>query len=268
MAGSSDYFADRSYLISFPKCGRTWLRLMMGKALALHSGVPASLNDMLALRTVSRQIPGLPEIRVTHEDRPHERSAKDLADDKRAFRHKRVILLVRDVRDVMVSLYFQNSRRTADQSLPEEMLKDIDTFVRSDVGSLDSFLTFYKIWYQARTIPRAFLLVRYEDMHADPEGELRKVLDFAGVKGLKEADIQEAVTFAKFENMRELELAGAGNRKMLAPGNVDDPESFKTRRGKVGGYWDYLSEETVEYINRRADAELPKYYGYDFASNS
>jgi hypothetical protein len=141
----SDYFADRACLISFPKCGRTWLRLMMGKALAVHGGIDASLNDMLALKPITRQVAGVPEIHVNHESRPHEKRASELSADKREFRHKRVILLIRDVRDVMVSMYFQNTRRASDQNLPQDSLKDIDAFVRSEIGSLESFLTFYRV---------------------------------------------------------------------------------------------------------------------------
>ena len=40
--------------------------------------------------------------------------------------------------------------------------------------------------------------------------------------------------------MKKLEAAGAFDSKILKPGNVTDPESFKVRRGKVGGYREYL----------------------------
>jgi hypothetical protein len=108
--------------------------------------------------------------------------------------------------------------------------------------------------------------MRYEDMHADPYTHLRRAFDCVGVTGISDETIREAVEFARFENMRELELAGTGNRKMLTPGSPDDPESFKTRRGVVGGYRDYLSDELIDYINSRAAQELPQFYGYVFDS--
>lgn len=263
---NSDYFADRAYLISFPKCGRTWLRLMMGRALALHAGIDVELNDMLALRPLAERIPGVVDIRVTHEGHPHQRHVEELKKeaDKRNFRHKRVILLIRDVRDVMVSMYFQNTRRTSDQRLSPELLEDLETFVRSGVGSLDSFLTFYRIWYEAREIPRRFLVVRYEDLHADSNTQLRRVLDCVGLTSVSDEVIDNAVEFARFENMRAMELAGASSRKMLVPGDANDPESYKTRKGVVGGFQEYLSPSLADYITERARKELPDFYGYSY----
>ena len=39
----------------------------------------------------------------------------------------------------------------------------------------------------------------------------------------------------------------------MRPGKKNDGESLKVRRGKVGGYVDYLDEEILEYIQRVVD---------------
>jgi hypothetical protein len=72
----------------------------------------------------------------------------------------------------------------------------------------------------------------------------------------------EALDFSRFENMQKLEAAGAFDSKILRPGDVRDPESFKVRRGKVGGYREYLSAEDQAYA---ADAltKLDSRFGYD-----
>jgi len=72
---------------------------------------------------------------------------------------------------------------------------------------------------------------------------------------------QAALEFSRFENMQKLEAAGAFDSKILLPGDVRDPESFKVRRGKVGGYREYLSLEDQRYA---ADAltELDARFGY------
>ena len=51
----------------------------------------------------------------------------------------------------------------------------------------------------------------------------------------------------------------------LHPGDVRDPESFKVRRGKVGGYREYLSLEDQKYA---ADAlmKLDPRFGYNSGS--
>ena len=43
--------------------------------------------------------------------------------------------------------------------------------------------------------------------------------------------------------MREIEATEAFGDKILAPRDVTDEESFKVRRGKVGGFSEYLSLE-------------------------
>ena len=35
------------YLISYPKCGRTWLRVMIGKAVMLHFNLPDTEDNLL-----------------------------------------------------------------------------------------------------------------------------------------------------------------------------------------------------------------------------
>jgi len=44
---------------------------------------------------------------------------------------------------------------------------------------------------------------------------------------------EEALKFAGFENMQKLEAAGAFDSKILRPGDVRDPESFKVVEAMV-----------------------------------
>jgi len=71
----------------------------------------------------------------------------------------------------------------------------------------------------------------------------------------------EALEFSRFENMQKLEAAGAFDSKILHPGDVRDPESFKVRRGKVGGYREYLSAEDQAFA-ASALAKLDVRFGY------
>jgi hypothetical protein len=58
--------APRVSIVSFPKSGRTWLRVLIGKALCEHAGLDDQKifdKDMLAEAT------SLPKINYTHEGR-------------------------------------------------------------------------------------------------------------------------------------------------------------------------------------------------------
>jgi hypothetical protein len=53
----------------------------------------------------------------------------------------------------------------------------------------------------------------------------------------------------------------------LRAGDVRDPESFKVRRGKVGGYAEYLSVEDQQYA-AVAIQKLDPRFGYSIKTQS
>lgn len=264
------WYAHRNtdvYLISYPKCGRTWLRLMIGRAISRHFGLPET-EDVLFLRSNRRYHPGAPRIMVIHEDRPMLRTPQELQTVKTRYRDKKVIFLARDPRDVIVSSYFEMKMRgrlfgenpyephsaTFDGSLPE--------FIQQRRGGFDTLLAYYNIWAQNRGLPQDFLLVRYEDIKTDPAAELRRVLDFLGLSAISQATINEAVSFASFENMRKMEAEGRFQSGMLKPADQADQDSYKTRKGKPGGYIDHLSPQEIVTLNKKMYQELDPFFGY------
>lgn len=244
------------YVLSFPKCGRTWLRVMIGKALMLHHGIDD--GDFMELGKLAERRPDIPLIRFKHDDNPHYKSPDELVTSKREYRDLPVILLVRDIRDTVVSAYFQMTRREARYRFDGTM----SAFLYCPRGSVDTIIRFYNIWADQRDAPGKFLLVRYEDLHERAEAELRRVLDFIGVRDVSDETIRQAVAFSQFENMRQMERGDRLGSWRLQPGNPDDPESYKTRKGKVGGYVEYLSESEVAELNEKIRRELSPVYGY------
>jgi len=61
--------------------------------------------------------------------------------------------------------------------------------------------------------------------------------------------------------MKKLEAVGAFTSKILQATDVRDPESFKVRRGKVGGYTDYLTGGDLAYA-AQAMKKLDTRFGY------
>jgi len=109
----------------------------------------------------------------------------------------------------------------------------------------------------------AISALRYEDLRLDPEAELRRIIRFLdGSEDL--ASIRHAVAFASVENMRAMEERRtfwlAGTR--MAPRDRANPDSFKVRRAKVGGYRDYFDDEQVVRIDELVRAKLSPIYGY------
>jgi hypothetical protein len=243
-------------LISYPKCGRTWLSMLLSRALANHAGLAEV--DYLANDLLGGKVPGLPHIRISHDDNPHWKTPRTLGRSKARYRDKKVILLVRDPRDVVVSMYFERSRRE------RVYTGTLHEFLHEPRGSLDTILAYYDVWARERARPRGFCLVRYEDLKDDTAGQLRRLLRFVGLEEIVDAHVEEAVRFTSFESMRAMEAGDVLGTGRLRARDPSDPESFKTRKGKVGGYADYLCAEEIAWMEQRIRATLPPFYGYAY----
>jgi hypothetical protein len=238
-------------VISYPKSGRTWLRVLLGKALCLQYGLTAdSILDTLAITAAA----GLPRADFSHDgtDLHDALDHAALSEDKGAYRHRKVIFLARDVRDVLVSSYFEATKR-ADlfdankRSLFEGTLSE---FVRSPIFGVRKVAVFYDIWARNRAVPKDFLLVHYEQLRVAPGELLQRVLRFIGADDVARSHIAEATSFGSFANMRRLEKADMFDDPRLRPGDPSDPESYKVRRGVVGGYIDYLASDDIVHVER------------------
>jgi hypothetical protein len=164
--------------------------------------------------------------------------------------------MIRDLRDAAISNYFQVTRREASFD------GDLTAWLRAPRGSVGSMLRYYSVWAAQRHVPSQFLLLRYEDLRENTARELRRVCDFVGLPAVTDATIAKAVEFASFEQMRKREAARPADGTPLAPGKQGDQESFKTRRGKVGGYSDYLTPDDAAWLDERIRRELDPFYGY------
>ncbi|MBI5154684.1 sulfotransferase domain-containing protein [Candidatus Poribacteria bacterium] len=255
-------------LISFPKCGRTWLRLAIGRALQVHFKLEGEgiEEQILKLKKLHRFDFRIPEFLVDHEDNPQFKRPEELTRTKEKFAGTRVIFLVRDPRDVAVSLYFQVSKRLTDaaiaslrQRLAAEGIEDrakryegtMSEFVREPVGSYLTILEYYRAWLSNRRVPKSFLLVRYEDMQKGLEQELARVFDFLEIGGIAPETLSQAAEFTQFDKMRQMEAQGRFDVRAMSPADSADAESFKTRRGVIGGYREYLQAGDIAWMNEK-----------------
>lgn len=252
-------------IASFGKSGRTWLRVLLWRYFARKHGF------------VSDSISGFDEFRHRHPDVPvlfftHDNYLKDyLGHDRKAelYREFPVVLLVRDPRDTAVSQFFQwKHRMTARKKVINGYpLSDVSVhdFIAGEEAGIPKIIQFMNDWASAAPAISRLLVVRYEDLRADTGKQLRRILEFLGEQPA-DSDIEDAVKFASIDNMRRMELENArkaGAQRSMKPGNADDPSSFKVRRGKVGGWTDYVSEEQAAALNVLVREKLNPVYGYN-----
>jgi hypothetical protein len=253
-------------ILSVPKSGRTWLRAFLCAYFCKRFGLE------FTLRPARYNAPGFPRVVFSHDLFEH-RTKGDRWDrvrgkylvPKRALRKAKILLLARDPRDCFVSLYLQLTRRDPNAPLElrqksvSEMLRDPRFGVRAVVSTMNE-------WMNEFSERDNFTVIRYEALRASPPEQFRALLAFLGESAPDAAIFHEALEFSRFENMQKLEAAGAFDSNILHPGDVRDPESFKVRRGKVGGYREYLSAEDQAFA-ASALAELDPRFGYDGSSD-
>ena len=244
-------FATARYVVvSFPKSGRTWLRATLTFYFeARYDLVDPPLLEFANLHYMDRRIP---KVFFTHDDDPNARP-EELSRDKSPYRKKHVLFLARDPRDVSVSMFFHRSKRSLDLELP------IFDFVSGRAGGLRTTIEFMNIWAEVLDRQPHSHCVAYEAMHAQPGETLAEVLRFLGEEPDMRA-VQAAVERARFDNLKAMEKQGAFESNRLTAVDVEDSDSFKVRRGKVGGYADYFDAEQREEIDALVSQTLSPFY--------
>ena len=106
-----------------------------------------------------------------------------------------------------------------------------------------------------------FALLRYEMIRSAAVESFHQLLEWLGETEPETSVLEQAVEFSRFENMQKMEATGAFDSKILRPGDASDVESFKVRRGKVGGFEDYLCVEDQQYA-AAAMQNLNSQFGY------
>lgn len=254
-------------LISWGKSGRTWFRVMLSRFYQIKHGLPA--NRLLEFDNLHRVQPLVPKVLFSHNN--YMRDYLHSEDKLSHFRGKKVVLLVRDPRDVAVSQFFQwkyrmrpHKKRLNDYP-PHGADISVWDFVCDPKCGVPRIVEFFNGWADVLTdLQDKLLVIRYEDMRKDPVGVMTRVLAFVGTPGAPE-DVAKAVEFASYENMKKLEtkrsFKGSGAR--VKPGDKGNPNSFKVRRAKVGGYRDYFDDDKVRELDAEVTSTLDPMFGYN-----
>ena len=222
-------------LVSFPKSGRTWIRYacaVAGVELKFtHAGHPTHLQELCK-----------PWVGIPPE-----------------LEHEPVIFMHRNPLDTCVSLYHQllhkdliPNRKTwrwmEERNKPLPPL-DINKFVTHKHYGIRLICQFNRGWLKhIQNVDGAYVL-SYERLKAEPDrtfNELFKVMGHPKVNG---THIARDTTFIK---MRNIQNSGQGDIWRMRKSVKGNEESAKVRKGKVRGYVDYLTPDTIDTCRRIA----------------
>lgn len=276
-----EVWPDDIFLVSFPKSGNTWTRFLLGNLMN-----PDKPVGFAAIESTVPDIAVFPRADFRKLKPPRLIKSHDCFDP----RYRRVVYIIRDPRDVAVSLYYYAKK-----------VKNID-----DSFSLEAFVTrmlvagrsYNGTWGEhagswlvnstniaefsqhgdgagahpagsaypmnavgARGHGREFLLVRYEDLLMDAHAGLHRIADFLGLQASSER-IEQAVARSSADSMRKLESAQNLQWQTTRETRKDIPF---VRQAKSGQWRTALSAKSIAEIES-AWGHLMRLTGYEFAS--
>ena len=264
--------AERSDLliIAHPKSGNTWLKAMLSRLYQVRFGFPEQFLNKSD--EYARRNPAVPRLAATNGYYSYEGAVgEELKRADSTLRDKAIVFLPRHPLDIAVSWFFQFTKRQSahKQELINAFIeRPVDKytvsmweFVRnSDIG-VEFLIDYLNGWHAALAELERAITVRYEDLRTNPEFELARINALLG-EDFSDQEIADAVAWASVDNLRQMESEGKFRQGGMTLRNPDDPNSFKVRRAKIGGYRDYFNGDELNELDALVQARLDPALGY------
>jgi hypothetical protein len=242
----ANHAAYTTFVLSYPKCGRTWHRALVGFYLTslLNEDSKRALDlPYLCSRT------GIRPILYTHNGSnptDHLPLSSRLVASPIEWQDRDVLLLIRDPYDAIVSAYHHVKHRE------RQFQGTISEFIETEAYGIDKYLTALSRWLDNRHLARKFMMISYEQIHRDTIGTLRDTLRFAGLAQIDDKLAADAVAACAFDRMKEYEANDLFSSEILR-NSSGKPEAAKVRRGQVGAARAELAPDDRQKIHKAVE---------------
>lgn len=225
------------YLVNeHPKCGATWLKLM--------------LADALDLKPWTKEAPVMRSCVM-----------QDCTLTTRG--GCRTVLLFRDGRDVMVSYYYhalflndyqngalvQRMRALCPcedyDDIRTNLLPFMKTVLANPVYPYFNWIDFVRAWAGREDLVRT----RYEDLRRNTPGELARLVHALTGEQMDPARAEAVAEHHSMAKMRQRRIDGGR-------GSTQKAQTSFVRKGSVGGWTDSFTDEALDWFEARAGDEL------------
>ncbi|MCO6441866.1 MAG: sulfotransferase domain-containing protein [Nitrococcus mobilis] len=255
-------------IIVHPKSGGTWLRVMLFRLFQRKYALPA--RRVMKTDELQHYNQTLPRFIVSNGHYSYEAAVREVLTNEPAD-DKQLIFLARHPCDIAVSWHLQFTRRISAakrELILHELHQPIDyktiplwEFVMHPELGLPGLIDYHNQWAEFCAGRDNGLIVRYEDLRADTRATLQRITARLG-ETFSDAELDEAVEFASFDNLRRLEEANYFHNASLRLQDRNDPSRYKVRRGKVGGFRDDFEPAQAEEMEALVRAHLSPILGY------
>ena len=245
-------YPDDTFLVSFPRSGNTWTRFLVCNLI--------NPDDPVNFAKLESRIPEIYDVtdrNLRKFPRPRIIKSHECFDP----RYKKIVYIVRDPRDVLISYYeFQLKRRVITEacSLEEFVPRFMESEIEPKTGSWRDHVV---SWTATRGGQKNFLLLRYEEMLADTQKESTKIASFLGLDTSPER-IARAVALSSADRMRKLEKEQSRQWKETKKTRQDKPF---VRKAASGGWKTILPERCVAQIES-AWGDVMRSVGYELVT--
>jgi hypothetical protein len=247
-------FPDDIFLVSYPKSGNTWTRFLIANLV-----YPERNPDFSNINALVPDIEGMAKRELARAPRPRVLKSHQYFDP----RYPKVIYVVRDPRDVVLSeYYFDIKRRAIAEDFP--VTQFVSRFVRGELNHpYGTWGENVATWLSTRRGDPRFLLVKYEALQSQPIEEMAAIARFMGIQPDPDR-LAFAVEQSAADRMRELEKKQAHLWSSTKDTRQDKPF---VRSAKSGGWKVEIPEASLAKIEM-AWGGLMRQIGYELAVSS
>jgi len=226
---------DDTFLVSYPKSGNTWARLLIANLLS-----PEKPADFRAINELVPDPESETKRHFARMRRPRVIKSHFVFDP----RYPRVIYIVRDPRDVVVSEYhYQRKTRRIVDEYPLDQY--VERFLVGDTyPGNGSWGQHVGGWLMSRHDDPRLLLVRYEDLLSNSEQELERIATYLSISASRNR-LAEIIRLSSADRMRELEAKQTDASSLMRGSRRD--VAF-VRSAKSGGWKSELPAALAQRI--------------------
>jgi hypothetical protein len=233
----SETSSEDIYIVGYPRSGNTWMQNIL-------VGIVFGLDSQYTPDSIVQEL--IPDIHYKQYYRryitPMYFKSHNLPEPK----YRRVIYLIRDGRDAMVSYYHYLKIINGEAKLLD-MINNQNLFP-------SQWHTHVSAW-TTNHFHADILVIRFEDMIMNPIIQLNRICDFIGINRTQYflTDLSNTTTFLK---MREKEIETGWDQSRNWP-----KDKHFIRRGVIGSHKDEMPENVFDLFTKRSQ-EMLQHYGY------
>jgi hypothetical protein len=226
------------FIVGYPKSGNTWFQELI---CATVYGIDPRLSPPLLSNDL------VPDV---HFNKFYRRYAKQMYFKSHALpmeEYRRVIYLVRDGRDAMVSYYHY---------LKAIHKREIDFFelVKSGLSLIPCKWHEHVEAWEKNPFESELITIKYEDLLTEPVREMERFCAFAKVERSR-AELEKAVDLCRFKNLRQKE----DKMGPAVPSQWPADKKF-FRRGVAGSFKDEMPAAVLQQFMSDASGTLARYH--------